>query len=85
MIDFALFRGHAAAGGPHSVSEGESRLLTPTPTPKPIPTPTPTPARAPLRWSVADLLKGGRIALIEHDGAEYRLQLTRQNKLLLTK
>ena len=77
MIDFALFRGHAAAGDPHSVSEGESRLSAPTP--------TPTPARAPLRWSVADLLKGGRIALIEHDGAEYRLQLTRQNKLLLTK
>ena len=77
MIDFALFRGQTAAGNPHSVSEGESRLSAPKP--------TPTPARAPLRWSVAELLKGGRIALIEHDGAEYRLQLTRQNKLLLTK
>jgi hemin uptake protein HemP len=33
----------------------------------------------------AELLRGGRRLLIAHDGEVYTLQLTRQNKLLLTK
>jgi hemin uptake protein HemP len=37
------------------------------------------------RWGSGDLLRGQRVAVIVHDGTEYRLQLTRQNKLLLTK
>lgn len=42
------------------------------------------PAAGP-RWGSQDLLRGQRVAVILHDGVEYRLQLTRQNRLLLTK
>lgn len=42
-------------------------------------------AVGPARWSSRLLLGDGRLAVIVHEGAEYRLQLTRQNKLLLTK
>ena len=37
------------------------------------------------RKTSEDLLQGRRRLIIEHDGAEYTLHLTRQNKLLLTK
>jgi hemin uptake protein HemP len=36
-------------------------------------------------WSSDEILRGGRLAVILHEGCEYRLQLTRGNKLLLTK
>ncbi|MEG6509895.1 hemin uptake protein HemP [Methyloligella sp. 2.7D] len=39
----------------------------------------------PFRWAIADLLKGGRVAIIEHAGEEYRLRLTANDKLILTK
>ena len=42
-------------------------------------------AKAPPRLSSAELLRGGASVVIEHDGVEYTLRLTRQNKLLLTK
>lgn len=42
-------------------------------------------ASGPARWPSRVLLRGERLALIVHEGVEYRLQLTRQNKLLLTK
>jgi hemin uptake protein HemP len=45
----------------------------------------PTSAAGAARWRSADLLKGGVEAIIEHDGGEYRLRLTRQGKLILTK
>ncbi len=32
-----------------------------------------------------DLFQGGRSVLIEHNGENYRLQLTRSHKLILTK
>jgi hemin uptake protein HemP len=32
-----------------------------------------------------DLLEGGREAVLLHDGAEYRLRLTSNGKLILTK
>lgn len=32
-----------------------------------------------------DLLQGSKTLLITHDGHEYRLQITRSSKLLLTK
>jgi hemin uptake protein HemP len=32
-----------------------------------------------------ELLQGGKFLLIQHNGDEYRLQLTRNNKLILTK
>lgn len=37
------------------------------------------------RWKSSELFCGQRELVIEHEGAEYRLQLTRQGKLILTK
>ena len=37
------------------------------------------------RLSSSELLAGSNRVLIEHRGVEYRLQLTRQGKLILTK
>jgi hemin uptake protein HemP len=34
---------------------------------------------------VADLLQGRREAILEHDGAEYRLRITANGRLILTK
>ena len=48
--------------------------------------PRPTPAAAPLRrLKVSDLLAGEREAILEHDGQEYRLRITANGKLILTK
>ena len=51
-----------------------------------------TPARKPIstvkpvkRIAVSDLLSGGREAVLLHDGDEYRLRLTSNGKLILTK
>ena len=50
------------------------------------------PARKPIsavkpvkRIAVGDLLNGGREAVLLHDGDEYRLRLTSNGKLILTK
>jgi hemin uptake protein HemP len=46
------------------------------------------PAVVPLpvrRLDLRDLLKGEREAIILHDGQEYRLRLTANHKLILTK
>ena len=46
----------------------------------------PTPAAKPVkRIAVSDLLSGGREAVLLHDGDEYRLRLTSNGKLILTK
>jgi hemin uptake protein HemP len=37
------------------------------------------------RIAVSDLLDGGREAVLLHDGDEYRLRLTSNGKLILTK
>lgn len=37
------------------------------------------------RWTSAQLLAGKRESVIEHNGVEYRLRLTSQGKLILTK
>lgn len=39
----------------------------------------------PPRIRLADLLAGGREAIIEHDGHDYRLRITSNGKLILTK
>ncbi|MBS0469432.1 MAG: hemin uptake protein HemP [Proteobacteria bacterium] len=45
-----------------------------------------TAAAPPLRrLELRDLLKGEREAIILHDGQEYRLRLTANHKLILTK
>ena len=45
---------------------------------------TPSVARPPALAS-SDLLRGGRIVEIRHNGETYRLQATRLGKLILTK
>ena len=45
----------------------------------------PVPARRTPRLQAAVLLQGHREVIIEHGAEEYRLRLTRQGKLLLTK
>jgi hemin uptake protein HemP len=57
----------------------------PSPTDDFIPVPAPSAAAVCPRWISRDLLGRERVAIIVHEGVEYRLQLTRQNKLLLTK
>lgn len=37
------------------------------------------------RWTSQELFAGGRELVIAHAGAEYRLRLTSQGKLVLTK
>ena len=37
------------------------------------------------RIAISDLLAGGREAVLVHDGTEYRLRLTSNGKLILTK
>ena len=40
---------------------------------------------APPRIKLEDLLAGGREAIIVHDGHDYRLRITSNGKLILTK
>jgi hemin uptake protein HemP len=48
--------------------------------------PRPMPAVPKLRrLKVSDLLAGDREAILEHDGQEYRLRITANGKLILTK
>jgi hemin uptake protein HemP len=37
------------------------------------------------RYVVADLLQGSREVILVHDGSEYRLRITGNGKLILTK
>ncbi len=39
----------------------------------------------PVRVPVSAILGGGREAILEHDGQEYRLRITANGKLILTK
>jgi hemin uptake protein HemP len=39
----------------------------------------------PVRVIVSDLLAGGREAILVHDGQDYRLRITANGKLILTK
>jgi hemin uptake protein HemP len=38
-----------------------------------------------VRILVSDLLQGGREAILVHDGSDYRLRITANGKLILTK
>ena len=51
---------------------------------KPAKRPMPS-SRPAKRIAVSDLLDGGREAVLLHDGDEYRLRLTSNGKLILTK
>jgi hemin uptake protein HemP len=59
-------------------------------TPKPpdeqaVPTERPAAPEAALVVSAAELLRGRRELVIEHDGSRYRLRITRRNRLILQK
>ena len=41
--------------------------------------------KRPIRLQVADLMHGGREAILEHAGQDYRLRITSNGKLILTK
>ncbi len=43
------------------------------------------PDAKPRRIKVSELLGGSREAVLEHDGQEYRLRITANGKLILTK
>lgn len=45
----------------------------------------PPAVRPPRRLKVSDLLEGDREAILEHDGQDYRLRITANGKLILTK
>ena len=49
------------------------------------PAATPAPARDLKRVSTEDLIGPAREVLIRHAGCDYRLRITRQGKLILTK
>ncbi|WP_439542985.1 hemin uptake protein HemP [Hyphomicrobium sp.] len=38
-----------------------------------------------VRHKVSDLMRGGREAVLEHDGADYHLRITANGRLILTK
>jgi hemin uptake protein HemP len=57
---------------------------TPAPPVDPVPPPQPQ-DKVPAVLASSDLLQGGRTVEIRHNGELYRLQATRQGKLLLTK
>jgi hemin uptake protein HemP len=44
-----------------------------------------TAPQGPIRVLVAEILAGGREAILEHDGQDYRLRITSNGKLILTK
>lgn len=45
----------------------------------------PGPREPVVRYTVAELLRGGREAVLEHAGAEYHLRITANGRLILTK
>jgi hemin uptake protein HemP len=49
------------------------------------PPPPPADAVSPPRIESAELLRGGRLIVIAHAGEEYRLLVTRTNRLILQK
>jgi hemin uptake protein HemP len=52
---------------------------------RPVPRPEGSPPERPRRLRSSELMSGQREILIEHAGSEYRLRVTNQNKLILTK
>ncbi len=53
--------------------------------PAPTPEGNPDATKKRVRVLVSDILQGGREAILEHDGQEYRLRITANGKLILTK
>jgi hemin uptake protein HemP len=62
----------------NATDEQPPRAAEPAEEPRRIP-------ERPVRVLVAHLLGGGREAILEHDGQDYRLRITSNGKLILTK
>lgn len=58
--------------------------MQPPPPPPPPDRPVPVTTQ-PRRVAVSDLLAGDEVVVLVHNGQEYRLRVTRANKLILTK
>ena len=65
---------------PGSIADGEPRRSA-----HPDGKRTAAAAGRPRRLKVSDLLAGEREAILEHDGQDYRLRITANGKLILTK
>jgi len=50
-----------------------------------VPRPSPAAVGRPRRLKVSELLGGEREAILEHGGQDYRLRITANGKLILTK
>jgi hemin uptake protein HemP len=60
--------------------------MSPDETKKTIPATHPRErAPSPVRYAVSELLRGGREAILEHNGCEYHLRITANGRLILTK
>ena len=62
--------------------------MTPAPAPAPVNAPASDAGQAvgtPAPIPSSELLRGQRVIEIDHEGQRYRLQATRQGKLILTK
>jgi hemin uptake protein HemP len=77
------FRG-AARGFEATVEEDRVRMISRDDAGPTGPRRTPAAPKLP-RLKVSDLLAGEREAILEHDGQEYRLRITNNGKLILTK
>jgi hemin uptake protein HemP len=60
-------------------------MRTGTRAPRGAPLPAQLPVSRQRRLTSIELMNGGREIVIEHAGCEYRLRVTSQNKLILTK
>ena len=71
---------------PDTIPEHRMDTATTTPNhPTAVQTPEASPAGAPHLLDSQDLLRGQNAVAIAHNGSLYRLQATRQGKLILTK
>jgi hemin uptake protein HemP len=55
------------------------------PKPEPVASPSRPPAAAPAEISAETLFQGQQEVRIQHQGEQYRLRITRNGKLILTK
>jgi len=85
QMRIVIIHSHRSQGDPMPNSESRLPVATLEPSPRHgVPQPAAT-IDTRTRIDSADLLRGGRELLIAHAGEEYRLRLTRNNKLILTK
>lgn len=84
VIDFHRSAVSAPAG--NSDAQGEVRNMRDHLLPRNSQRPAAAPSRQPVQTvNLQSILKGAREAIIDFDGAAYRLRITRNHRLILTK